>query len=213
MRNLVPWFHIHTFWHGRSFSHFSYIMDISFVNGGQGPFRTNFKMWTLGDIPAIFRRDTKKLRLEIKERLAMVWLLCAKRREKVSKNPHFQLFSLILWIKRCHTKVMGRLRCYYSDSNENVKKAVGLDKQIKQLLNTCTKRFCTFLCRQCTTMTWTAKFHVSSTTWTYDDKFLFLSLILNFFLKNSTPWKFAYIGQSERVGIIALKFQRTRSHF
>ena len=137
-------------------------------------------------IPAIFRRDTKKLRLEIKERLAMVWLLCAKRREKVSKNPHFQLFSLILWIKRYPTKVMGRLRCHYSDSNENVKKAVGLDKQIKQLLNTCTKRFCTFLCRQCTTMTWTAKFHVSSTTWTYDNKFLFLSLILNFFLKSQS---------------------------
>ena len=212
MRNLVPWFHIQTFWHGRSFSHFSYIMDISFVNGVQGIFVPTSKCEHSG-IPAIFRRDTKKLRLEIKERLAMVWLLCAKRTEKVSKNPHFQLFSLILWIKQYPTKVMGRLRCHYSDSNENVRKAVGLDKQIKQLLNTCTKRFCTFLCRQCTTMTWTAKFHVSSTTWTYDDKFLFLSLILNFFLKNSTPWQFAYIGQSERVGIIALKFQRTRSHF
>ena len=36
---------------------------------------------------------------------------------------------------------------------------------------------------------------------------------LNFLLKNSTPGKFAYIGQGERVGIIAPKFQRTRSHF
>ena len=48
---------------------------------------------------------------------------------------------------------------------------------------------------------------------TYDDELIFLSLNLNIFLYNSTPGKFAYIGKSERVGIIALKFQRTRSHF
>ena len=41
----------------------------------------------------------------------------------------------------------------------------------------------------------------------------FLPLNLNFFLKNSAPGKFAYIGQSKRVGIIAPKFQRTRSLF
>ena len=33
------------------------------------------------------------------------------------------------------------------------------------------------------------------------------------FLKNSTPGKFACVGQSERVVIVALKFQRTRIHF
>ena len=49
--------------------------------------------------------------------------------------------------------------------------------------------FGTFLCHHCTTTTWIAKFHISSTTWTYDDKFLFLSLNLNFFLKNDwTKW-------------------------
>ena len=32
-------------------------------------------------------------------------------------------------IKRYHTKVIGRLRCHYGDSNENVKKAIGLDYQ------------------------------------------------------------------------------------
>ena len=37
---------------------------------------------------------------------------------------------------------------------------------------------------------------------------IFLSLLnLNIFLKNLTPGKFAYIGQSERVAIIALRFQ------
>ena len=33
------------------------------------------------------------------------------------------------------------------------------------------------------------------------------------FLKNSTVGKFAHIGQSELVGIIGLKLQRSRSHF
>ena len=33
------------------------------------------------------------------------------------------------------------------------------------------------------------------------------------FLENSTQEEFAYIRRSERAGIIALKFQRTRSHF
>ena len=51
------------------------------------------------------------------------------------------------------------------------------------------------------------------TTWTYDDEFLFLSLNLIFFVKNSTTGKFAYSWKSEWVGIITLKFQRTRSHF
>jgi len=36
-----------------------------------------------------------------------------------------------------------------------------------------------------------------------------LSLNMNIFLKNSNPGNFAYIGQSERVVIIALQFQRT----
>ena len=83
----------------------------------------------------------------------------------------------------------------------------------KQQFCTCITLFCTFLCCHCTTTTWIASFHVLSTTWTCDDEFLFLSLNLNTFLNNSTPWKFAYIGKSERAGIIALKFQRTRSHF
>ena len=47
---------------------------------------------------------------------------------------------------------------------------------------------------------------------TYDNEFLFLSLNLNIFLKNSTPGKFAYIGQSEGVGIIPMKFDRMYSH-
>ena len=36
---------------------------------------------------------------------------------------------------------------------------------------------------------------------------------LGYFLKNSTPGEFAYIKHSDRVGIIALKFHRSRSHF
>ena len=36
---------------------------------------------------------------------------------------------------------------------------------------------------------------------------------LGHFLKNSTPGEFAYTKHSDRVGIIALKFNRSRSHF
>ena len=45
------------------------------------------------------------------------------------------------------------------------------------------------------------------------DEFPFLFLNLDIFRKTSTPGKFAYFRQSEHVGIIALKFQRTRIHF
>jgi len=45
------------------------------------------------------------------------------------------------------------------------------------------------------------------------DEFHFLFLNLDIFLKNWTPGEFAYFRQSEHVGIIALKFQRTRIHF
>ena len=40
-----------------------------------------------------------------------------------------------------------------------------------------------------------------------------LSLNLNIFLKNSNPGKFAFIGQSERVVIIALQFQKRQVTF
>ena len=36
---------------------------------------------------------------------------------------------------------------------------------------------------------------------------------LNIFLKNSTLGDFAYIKHSDRVGMIALRFHRSRSHF
>ena len=45
------------------------------------------------------------------------------------------------------------------------------------------------------------------------DEFHFLFLNLDIFLKNSTPREFASYRQSEHVGIIALRFQRTRIHF
>ena len=40
-----------------------------------------------------------------------------------------------------------------------------------------------------------------------------LSLNLNVFLKNSNPGKFAYFGQSERVVMIALQFQKREVTF
>ena len=59
-----------------------------------------------------------------------------------------------------------------------------------------------------------AYFHVFSSTSTNEDEFLFHCLNLDIFLRNSTPGWFAYIyKQSKPVGIIAMKFQRTRSHF
>ena len=58
-----------------------------------------------------------------------------------------------------------------------------------------------------------AYFHVFSSTSTNEDEFLFHCLNLDIFLRNSTPGWFAYIyKQSKPVGIIAMKFQRTRSH-
>ena len=45
------------------------------------------------------------------------------------------------------------------------------------------------------------------------DEFHFLFLNLDIFRKTSTPGEFAYFRQNEHVGIIALKFQRTRIHF
>ena len=45
------------------------------------------------------------------------------------------------------------------------------------------------------------------------DEFHFLFLNLDIFRKTSTPGEFAYFRQSEHVGIIALKFQRTRIDF
>ena len=112
-------------------------------------------------------------------------------------------------------EVIGRVRCH--DGNSNVRKRHKSNRfrlAYQQLSTARAPRF--FV--HCFAVNARLRrelpnFYVSSTSWTYDDKFLFLSLNLNFFLKNSTPGKFAHIGQSERVGIIALKFQRTQSHF
>ena len=45
------------------------------------------------------------------------------------------------------------LICHYSDGNENVQKSNRL-RLAKKQLGTCSPLFCTFLCRQCTTITW-----------------------------------------------------------
>ena len=73
--------------------------------------------------------------------------------------------------------------------------------------------FCTFLCHHCTTTTWID--HISRFIDNVNIRWqISLSLPkLDFLLKNSTPGKFAYIGQGKRVGIIAPTFQKTRSHF
>ena len=102
-------------------------------------------------------------------------------------------------------RLSGSLRCHYGNDNENVTKTIAF-RLGKQQLSTCITLFCTCLCRHSTTTTWMAQFHVISKTRTYDDEILFLFLNLNIFLDNSTPGKFAYIRQSERVEIIALNF-------
>ena len=105
---------------------------------------------------------------------------------------------------------IGSLRCHDDDENENVKKEIGSGKQNNNLhvhhaslynswpslhdydMNCIISRFIN---------------NVNIRRW------IPLSLFkLEYLSKELTPGKFAYIGQSEGVGIIALKFHRMRSH-
>ena len=84
----------------------------------------------------------------------------------------------------------------------------------KDQVNNFARLFGTFLCRNCTPTTKNCLFSRFSSTSTNEDEFLFHCLNLDIFLRNSTPGWFAYIyKQSKPVGIIAMKFQRTQSHF
>ena len=81
----------------------------------------------------------------------------------------------------------------------------------KDLVNNFARLCGTFLCRNCTPTTKNCLF---SRFLEYVNKRRRISLSLFIFLRNSTPGWFAYIyKQSKPVGIIAMKFQRTRSHF
>ena len=63
-------------------------------------------------------------------------------------------FCAILW---CSVKTLSARRGQFSnddgDSNENVKKVIGLHSKQKTTLHV-HHSFCTFLCRHCTTTTW-----------------------------------------------------------
>ena len=62
--------------------------------------------------------------------------------------------SMTLWEFHFHVvnKLLGTLRNYDGDGNENVKKAIGLKS--KQQHCTCITLFCTFLWSPCITTTW-----------------------------------------------------------
>ena len=62
--------------------------------------------------------------------------------------------STTLWEFHFHVvnKLLGTLRNYDRDGNENVKKAIGLKS--KQQHCACITLFCTFLCSPCITTTW-----------------------------------------------------------
>ena len=90
---------------------------------------------------------TKKLRLEREVSYGMAPLR-QKYGNKVRKKSTFSVIftDTITEIKRYHTKVIGRSRCHYGDSNER-QKSIRF-RLAKQQLRTCTKFFCTFPCRQ-----------------------------------------------------------------
>ena len=95
------------------------------------------------------------------------------------------------------------------DGNKNGKKAIGWDKQKKQLCTPCITLFCTFLSRHCTTTTWNCQ---SNFTFWQDNDFLFLLLNLNQSVRIQ-PQKIANIWRIERDGISPIKFIAARIHF
>ena len=78
-------------------------------------------------------------------------------------------------------------------------------KLAKQQLCTCITLFSTFLCRHCTTTTWT----VPNFTFYGGLKRTFLDIVF----RNWNPGEFAYIWQSKWVGTVAMKIEWTRIHF
>ena len=75
------------------------------------------------------------------------------------------------------------------------------------------RTFYTFLCRFCTTTKWNCliSLFIEGINKRRGNFILFLNL--NMFLKNLTPAAFAYIWQSKRAGIIAIKTKRTQIRF
>ena len=110
-------------------------------------------------------------------------------------------------------KQKGSLTCHYGHGNENVKeKWLRLAKQHC----TCITFFVHFftvtarLRRALPNFTFYRQRKHTTTNLSY--AFYILGYIYLYF-KNSTPGEFAYMKHSDRVGIIALKFHRSRSHF
>ena len=95
------------------------------------------------------------------------------------------------------------------DSNEDVKKAIGL------LRKTTTfhvhHSFCTFLYRPRTTTTRKCLIASFMEDVTGDDESLFLSLNLSAILKKSTPARFAYTSHFQQIGINATKIENGNS--
>ena len=80
----------------------------------------------------------------------MVWLLWAKSTK--TKLEKIQSFSYFHWYYNWNQTVTyessREVKMTLRDSNENVKKKNNRFRLTKQQLKTCTKLFCTFLCRQ-----------------------------------------------------------------
>ena len=102
---------------------------------------------------------------------------------------------------------LGRLRWHYGEGNENVKKAIGLDQPNNNSARV--PRFSVHF------FAVTARLRSELPNFEFHRQLEHTTTNFAFspFLKNSTPGKFACVGQSERVVIVALKFQRTRIHF
>ena len=114
---------------------------------------------------------------------------------------------MFFFAKLLHAKVPSSRAASQSLTKDfTIRRRDGNEK--KQQLCERISLFCTFLCRFCTTTTWLFREDVNKQRHNF---ILFLNL--DMVLWNSTPGGFAYIWQSKRVGIIAIKTERTQIHF
>ena len=97
------------------------------------------------------------------------------------------------------------------DGSENVKKAICWSA--KQQLCTCSTHYCTFFCRHCTTTAWKSLISRFMEDMNKQQR-IFLSLSkLECSPKKSTPGKFTYNWNFQRIGISATKFEKPWIHF
>ena len=96
-------------------------------------------------------------------------------------------------------------------SNDDGKKAIGVDWQNNNFIYTCITLFCTFLCRPCTTTTWKCLISRFNEDVKRRHQFSFSFPELWYSLLRIQLIKIANIWRIKRDGISVIKFEATRS--